>query len=281
MTLAANKSITQLKSLWISLILIVLLSGGCAIWIVKHSNLIYNPSYEGVNNLLVVYKVPLSLLALIIPTVAIIASNHRSVQAAKQIELSNTQNIFTNYFKHKEEFESYLKRFDTNNDKLFEDADYLHRLIFPNAIKGDLSVCKEEINSLKEDISDFKELCRQLETVDNLFGANLGEINQLVKLTCSYFCINSSKLHFYLPGSSNRFEYVDITGKEQSIFIHGNPINLPYKYLQTVRMISYAMSFCSTSDNEFQFLREFWKTKFESDCTVETFKPIYSTFYDA
>ncbi len=279
--MAAKKSITQLKSLWISIILIVLLGGGCAIWIVKHSNLIYDPSYEGVNNLLVIFKVPLSILALIIPTVAIIASNHRSVQAAKQIELSNTQNIFTNYFKHKEEFESYLKRFDTNNDALFEDADYLHRVIFPNAIKGDLSVSQEEVNRLKEDIGDFKELCRQLETVDNFFGANLGEINELVESTCSYFCISSSKLHYYFSGNSNRFEYVDTSGEKQSIFLHGSPVNLPYKYVQTVRVILYAMSFCSTNDNEFQFLHALWRAEFESECTVQAFKPIYSTFYEA
>jgi hypothetical protein len=241
---------------------------------------VYDPSFEGVNNLMVIFKVPLAILALIIPIVAIIASNHRSVQTAKQIDLVHAQNIFSNYFKHKEEFELYLAKFGDHKEALFKDACYLHRLLYPNALKGDFSVNQDVIDEIKEDVKDFKDLCRQLENVDDLFGANLGEIYELIESICSYCEIDSNTLNYYLPGGSNRLKYVDLTGEERVIFLHGQPINLPYKFLQAVRAVVYAMDFCATADIEYDSLRLLWAAEFTSKCTVEEFQPIHSTFSD-
>lgn len=50
------------------------------------------------------YKLPLGILASIIPIVALITANHRSRQLAAQIEAQESQNKFQNYYVHRREF---------------------------------------------------------------------------------------------------------------------------------------------------------------------------------
>ena len=61
------------------------------------------------------------------------ALNHRSEQTAKQIEVAQEQNIFTNYYKHREEFIKYV-------DNQLPDREvntlHAHRVLFPNSKKS-------------------------------------------------------------------------------------------------------------------------------------------------
>jgi hypothetical protein len=47
---------------------------------------------EGINNVWEIFKIPLSVCSLIIPLVALVAANHRSIQSKKQIETTLEQN---------------------------------------------------------------------------------------------------------------------------------------------------------------------------------------------
>jgi|TARA_R100000655_G_scaffold1316_14_gene5107 hypothetical protein len=67
------------------------------------------PFHERINKLLVFYKVPIGIMALLIPLLASLNSAHRSEQTRVQIETANSQNLFQNHFKHIEEFEKYIK----------------------------------------------------------------------------------------------------------------------------------------------------------------------------
>ncbi|MES3674402.1 hypothetical protein QC589_00445 [Halomonas elongata] len=99
-----NKSLFQLKRFWLSIAVPVLTSFLVSFVILGNSDLSYRFDYIGVNNFLVIFKVPIGLLALVFPFVALAASSHRSEQTKKQISLSESQNSFANYFKHLEEF---------------------------------------------------------------------------------------------------------------------------------------------------------------------------------
>lgn len=131
---------TSFLDLWIVRITIVVLlaiSIGLGVFIGKSSNLAYKYDYTGFNNLLEIYKVPLGLLALIIPVVALLAANHRSEQTKKQIEVTNSQNCFSNYYKHLEEFEKYYKLSESKFPYLKEyDSRHIHSLMFPDSMKG-------------------------------------------------------------------------------------------------------------------------------------------------
>jgi hypothetical protein len=86
------KKLTELNSFKKAIYLPLVASVVVAIIIYRNSNLILDCSFNGFNQLLIIYKVPLGILALAFPFVAIVASNHRSVQSKAQINLALNQN---------------------------------------------------------------------------------------------------------------------------------------------------------------------------------------------
>ncbi|WP_102467437.1 hypothetical protein BCU99_01880 [Vibrio cyclitrophicus] len=129
--------------------------------IIHNSKLLgyWDLTYVGFNNFLEYFKVPLGFLALSIPTGAVFAANHRSEQTKKQIVLTNKQNLFTNYYKHLEEFEKYAKEQvsliaqQNENQAPINDFNirHLHKILFPNLINdGDYFVDQEFMQSLDE-----------------------------------------------------------------------------------------------------------------------------------
>lgn len=118
-----------------------------ALIIYNQSRLEFRFDYEGFNNLLNIFKVPLGFSALIIPIVALLAANHRSEQTKKQIEVTNKQNCFSNYYKHLEEFEKYFKKYEGKDEYMSKlDSRHMHGLIFPRSLEGDLTLSDNYLN---------------------------------------------------------------------------------------------------------------------------------------
>lgn len=79
------------------------------------------------------FKIPLWVLALLIPVLGLLNANHKSEQTRAQMELTRSQNNFANYYKHLEEFEKYMGRswmpqthIESKNERL------LHSIIYGN-----------------------------------------------------------------------------------------------------------------------------------------------------
>ncbi|WP_114635354.1 hypothetical protein [Vibrio splendidus] len=100
-----------------------------------NSDLKWQFDYEGFNFFVKAFSVPFAVLTSIIPIVGFIALNHRSVQTKEQIELARSQNSFTNYYKHIEEFEKYVS--DLYDPLNSINARKVHFELFPNAKSGD------------------------------------------------------------------------------------------------------------------------------------------------
>jgi hypothetical protein len=115
------------------------LSAICAVVIIWNSNLTWAFDYEGFDYAITVFRVPLGILATLIPVIALLAANHRSVQTQEQIRVTSANNNFSNFFRHKEEFKKFL---GDNDDlkKLVLDWLKLHKFLFPNARGGELAV---------------------------------------------------------------------------------------------------------------------------------------------
>ncbi|MEZ8297040.1 hypothetical protein AB6D11_24860 [Vibrio splendidus] len=108
-----------------------------------NSSLKWQWDYEGFNFFVKAFSVPIAVLTSIIPIVGFIALNHRSVQtkeqiakASMQIELAQEQNLFSNYYKHREEFIKYseLLKEPLNCERI--DGALIHNNLFPNVRKG-------------------------------------------------------------------------------------------------------------------------------------------------
>lgn len=72
-------------------------------------------SYGCFNNAFEILKVPLAILALIFPAVALVASHHRSVQTAEQIKLTGSKNNFENYINHQKYFSNFVDEKSVND----------------------------------------------------------------------------------------------------------------------------------------------------------------------
>ncbi|WP_404466222.1 hypothetical protein LG331_08015 [Vreelandella aquamarina] len=126
-----EKSLFQLKRLWILILMVLFLSGSVAAHIFLSSDLTYVPGYMGVNGLLEVFKVPLGILALLFPVVALVSASHRSEQTKKQIIISESQNSFANYYKHVEEFEKITLLLEKRFNLEYINHRELYFILFP------------------------------------------------------------------------------------------------------------------------------------------------------
>ncbi|HCS66478.1 MAG TPA: hypothetical protein DIW64_21740 [Cellvibrio sp.] len=119
-----------------------------AVYIALSSSLEWSLGFEGINKAIDIFKVPLAMLALLIPCVAVLATNHRSEQNKAAMALAKEQNEFANHYKHIEEFEKHCKSvaeyFD--NEKYFINGRSLYHHVF--------ELTPNKVGRLKKDIVD-------------------------------------------------------------------------------------------------------------------------------
>ncbi len=140
-----HKSFLSLTIVWVAVGVLFTLSFVSSIIIIYNSNLIFDLSYNGFNLFISIFRFPLAISALIIPIIALLAANHRSEQTKEQIRVTNTQNVFSNYYKHIEEFTKYIST--RINDVDFR---FAHNNIYPNAFDGDYSINPKLIETMLE-----------------------------------------------------------------------------------------------------------------------------------
>lgn len=108
-----NSSFFSLPVVWWTAFVIVIISLAFVIFIGCTSDLIYQSGYSGVNKFWDIFKFPISIFALLIPALAVLATNHRSEQTKEVISLTRSQNNFANYYKHLEEFAKHCTNIET------------------------------------------------------------------------------------------------------------------------------------------------------------------------
>ncbi|GEM_PF-2482534 len=122
----SGKSFFSLPVVWITGGVLVAIAASISWAIYDYENLTFCRSSDCFNYFVIVFKVPLGILALIIPIGAVYAANHRSAISIEQMRLSREQNKFSNYYKHKEEFSAFIK----NNAGGANFPDQVHRLFY-------------------------------------------------------------------------------------------------------------------------------------------------------
>lgn len=148
-----HSSFLSLRIVWITVAILFFLSGTSSAFIIHYSNLQWDLSSTGFNIFISEFRFPLGIAALIIPIIALLAANHRSEQTKEQIRVTSSQNVFSNYYKHIEEFTKYL------NGRIESDADirYAHANIYPNASSGDYEINPDIFNLISklDELADF------------------------------------------------------------------------------------------------------------------------------
>lgn len=188
-----RKSFFELTVVKATFVVIVALSIFFALVIIYNSDLKSDLSYSGFNNFLEIFKVPLGTFALLIPSVALLAANHRSEQTREQILTAQSQNNFSNYFKHIEEFEKFCNEQNFNKAKVVN-VRRLHDVIFGGAKEGIYDVCEQFREDIDSIISDFFRLCEAFEYEDSAFKLdNILELDTLKKTIMAHYGISLSE----------------------------------------------------------------------------------------
>lgn len=146
----------------------LIISIGLAFWLGYQANLQWVcPTRESLAFTMDFFKVPLYILSLIFPFVAMAVSHHRYVQTREQITLTREQNVLTNYYKHREEFHLHIKEivgFNLPEEKMSAihkerqsklPAPYLwslelHRKLYPAALNEKLMINQSMVDDVKK-----------------------------------------------------------------------------------------------------------------------------------
>jgi hypothetical protein len=169
-----NKSFLNLKIFWF--VIALMSSAAALIFIIIYINtpMHLDLSADGFSGFIDIFKFPLSLLALIIPIVVLLASNHRSEQTKKQIEIATSQNIFQNHYKHIEEFSKYINQVSAIEVK----TAVIHRMIFPNSVAGTYDSCENLINNYKSFIIESLTKLSSFSSDEMLLKQRINEIRK-------------------------------------------------------------------------------------------------------
>lgn len=152
----------KLPIVWITSFIVLMLAILLAGWITWWSSplLPSNRHYQGINELVTIFRLPLGLVALLIPILAVYATNHRSEQNLETMRLTRVQNNFSNYYKHLEEFLKYLQQFELLGNFSVKER-RLHALLFPDLKRGSLSLNEDFLSKLSERVGGLLELSGQ------------------------------------------------------------------------------------------------------------------------
>ncbi len=153
-----NTQFFKLPILWIFISLILIVAFVITQSIISNTNLDLGDSYSSswFNNIVEKFQVPIGILALLIPIIAILNANHRSEQAKKQIEINQEQNIFANHYKHLDSFKAHVEEIiKSHNLMYFEIISIvnLHKCCFPKSLEGIRNLDKKLIDLINYQLS--------------------------------------------------------------------------------------------------------------------------------
>ncbi|MGB0895067.1 MAG: hypothetical protein ACPGUD_11730 [Parashewanella sp.] len=174
--------------------------------IVINSELHLNHSFEGYNGFFDVFKFPLQVSVGSIGIIAVIGAFHRSSQikeqiekTEKQIEITTKQNNVTNYYKHREDLEKYIKYSFADEEErntYLKDIGVIHSIFYPSVINGDLepnTAAYDTLIKVLRGISAEIYARNQNNFTHDEMNSFLEEINDKLRDFCSRFHIITSR----------------------------------------------------------------------------------------
>jgi len=138
--------------------------------ILRSNSLVFDFTELGLIFFIAKFKYAMFSLGAIPPLLGLVAVNYRSNQLNTQIKSMNSQNTFTNYFKHREEFFNLIKAIEIEFSIIFSNSSELYRLLFPHN-----SIVNINITSTSEDsdISDLMVLASTLKEQCEKFNGEI------------------------------------------------------------------------------------------------------------
>lgn len=158
-----TKSLTKLWKFWLSIGIPVIASVISFVAIKSNNNIVRDLSVSGFNNVFELFKVPIALLSLVFPAVALIAAIHRSEQTAQQlvhtklqIDKLAEQHALSNFYEHRKQFLEVLSELESSHRIKFTEKSRIYRELFPSNnikkldFKGDEAFLTPKLEALRK-----------------------------------------------------------------------------------------------------------------------------------
>jgi hypothetical protein len=193
---SAEKPLTKVIPFWAWNFLFIITSSILFIKIGMNGNYNFSISSNGCNVFMRDFKMPISILAFIIPSSALISTIHRSIQSKRRIQQADEQldiqiksTNFINYYKHREEFTKY---FESRKDLPTSQIDSLYKDLYPDSRNGIYNISDSYIANIEKLLYDMFEQI-----------INKPEINSSYKAIIAII----AKTYIDLPISTYKYHY--------------------------------------------------------------------------
>lgn len=225
-----NTRLIDLKSVRLTVIILLLLSFLSAVVISLNSDLAMDLSYEGFNFFTIVYSVPLKIAAAIVPIVGFIALYHRSEQTQKQITLSYEQNIFSNYYAHTDKFHEYAKSSQTTKITQFN---LLYEFMYPRANEANFELDKRFINLLDSIITgDLKIVADTYEQTQEIQNSVIPSMYARINLLFRMFGVSDEVMMALVESENQKLSQIPMQQIINSAYyIKFRPVLCCYEYM--------------------------------------------------
>lgn len=161
-----HESLSKQGPFWLSIFIPLAISLLLCIPLWIHTTIDLSP--DGYGKFLDIYKLPIGILSLTIPLVAIIAHIHRTIQTAEQINSAKKKNLTDSFFSHNKFITDALTKIAPRKIKIsgglyelkIEDPYHIYNIFFKNSsyengiITSEITMGRNEIVVLLEDIYD-------------------------------------------------------------------------------------------------------------------------------
>ncbi|TAJ02708.1 hypothetical protein [Pectobacterium versatile] len=169
-------------------------------------------SSAGYAKFLSMFSLPIGVLSLSIPLVAIVAHIHRTIQTEKQIELTDKKNISDRFYSHYKYITESLSSIESNNIKISGDTskikisnfNYLYRCFFPHSSPENGVVIDRKLNYAKEIFHSFNEIDKNLNKLENEKPKENVILFEIIIEIISLSRVLDFNIHEIVSGKNNR-----------------------------------------------------------------------------
>ncbi|EEW7483612.1 hypothetical protein D6021_20230 [Escherichia coli] len=131
---------------------------------------------EGFNNFISISKLPLGLLSLCIPFVAIVNNIHRTIQTDEQIQQTKTKNRTDLFYSHQKNYIEYFNTSIKKNVYIIETMESPHSIVIKKEIETEVEI------KIIAPFKLYKKIFNQASTYDNDFSVSTSIIHTLRSL---------------------------------------------------------------------------------------------------
>ncbi|EDF9595737.1 hypothetical protein GCC33_08640 [Salmonella enterica] len=131
---------------------------------------------EGFNNFISISKLPLGLLSLCIPFVAIVNNIHRTIQTDEQIQQTKLKNRTDLFYSHQKNYIEYFNTSIKKNVYIIETMESPHSIVTKKVVESEIEI------KIIAPFKLYKKIFNKASTYDNDFSISTTLINSLKSL---------------------------------------------------------------------------------------------------